>query len=120
MYDITDPSTWTNVPKWLQELDRYCSENTQKLLVGSKCDLEADRKVDPDEVKDFAASMNLEHLTVSAKNQVNVDAVFNAITRLVMRSCDIEVKEDASSKKDAPKAPVAASDSSAKGCCIML
>lgn len=45
MYDVTDQESFNNVKQWLNEIDRYASENVNKLLVGNKCDLAESRVV---------------------------------------------------------------------------
>lgn len=45
MYDITDQESFNNVKQWLSEIDRYASNNVNKLLVGNKSDLTANRAV---------------------------------------------------------------------------
>ncbi|XP_021285725.1 GTP-binding protein YPTM2-like isoform X2 [Herrania umbratica] len=45
VYDVTDQESFNNVKQWLSEIDRYASENVNKLLVGNKCDLTANKVV---------------------------------------------------------------------------
>ena len=45
VYDVTDQESFNNVKQWLNEIDRYASENVNKLLVGNKCDLTTNKVV---------------------------------------------------------------------------
>lgn len=45
VYDVTDQESFNNVKQWLNEIDRYASENVNKLLVGNKSDLTANKVV---------------------------------------------------------------------------
>lgn len=45
VYDVTDAETFEHVKTWLHEIDRYASENVNKLLVGNKSDLTSKRQV---------------------------------------------------------------------------
>ncbi|CAL5368470.1 unnamed protein product [Camellia sinensis] len=45
IYDMTNQGSFNNVKQWLSEIDRYSSENVNKLLVGNKCDLTAPKVV---------------------------------------------------------------------------
>ena len=49
--------SFKNIKQWLQEIDRYASENVNKLLVGNKCDLTDRKVVDYTTAKVITASM---------------------------------------------------------------
>jgi hypothetical protein len=51
VYDVTDEESFNNVKQWLSEIDRYASDNVNKLLVGNKSDLTAKRVVSYDTAK---------------------------------------------------------------------
>ena len=76
VYDTTDAETFEHVKTWLHEIDRYASENVNKLLVGNKSDLTTKRQVESDAAKDFAGSVNIPFLETSAKNATNVEDAF--------------------------------------------
>lgn len=50
-YDVTDQESFNNVKQWLNEIDRYASENVNKLLVGNKNDLTSQKVVSTETAK---------------------------------------------------------------------
>ena len=76
MYDTTDSETFEHVKTWLHEIERYASENVNKLLVGNKSDLTTKRQVETEAAKEFADSANIPFLETSAKNATNVEDAF--------------------------------------------
>uniref|UniRef100_A0A8C7M092 Ras-related protein Rab-1A n=1 Tax=Oncorhynchus mykiss TaxID=8022 RepID=A0A8C7M092_ONCMY len=68
--------SFNNVKQWLQEIDRYASENVNKLLVGNKCDLTTKKVVDYTTAKEFADSLGIPFLETSAKSATNVEQAF--------------------------------------------
>ena len=76
MYDTTDAESFSNVKQWLHEIDRYASENVNKLLVGNKSDLTSKRHVSFEQAKEFADSIGIEFIETSAKNSTNVEKAF--------------------------------------------
>jgi Ras-related protein Rab-1A len=51
VYDVTDQDSFNNVKQWLNEIDRYASDNVNKLLVGNKSDLTANKVVPTETAK---------------------------------------------------------------------
>jgi len=76
VYDTTDGETFEHVKTWLHEIDRYASENVNKLLVGNKSDLTSKRAVETEAAKEFADSVHIPFLETSAKNATNVEDAF--------------------------------------------
>jgi len=84
IYDLTDPGSFNNVQKWLQEIERYACENVCKVLVGNKSDLKSERKVDSSEINEFAEALELKSFETSAKEDHNITEVFFWLTMEVL------------------------------------
>jgi len=76
VYDITDRESFNNVRQWLQEVDRYASENVSKLLVGNKSDMDNKREVPYESAKEYADQLGMTFIEASAKSSKNVEQVF--------------------------------------------
>lgn len=51
VYDVTDQQSFDNVKQWLNEIDRYASDNVVKILVGNKSDLTSNKVVSSETAK---------------------------------------------------------------------
>ena len=88
VYDITDLDSFSNVKVWLGEIDRYASENVDKLLVGNKCDLEGSRQVSKEMAQEFAATLKINCIETSAKDASHVDDAFRSMAATIMGRLD--------------------------------
>ncbi|XP_021809570.1 ras-related protein RIC1-like [Prunus avium] len=79
VYDVTDQESFNNVKQWFNEIDRYASENVNKLLVGNKADLTANKVVSYETAKAFADEIGIPFMETSAKNATNVEQAFMAM-----------------------------------------
>ncbi|GLE11583.1 hypothetical protein PINS_up024093, partial [Pythium insidiosum] len=60
--------SFDHVNDWLNEVNRFASEGTCKLLVGNKSDISENRAVSYETAKAFADSLAIPFLETSAKN----------------------------------------------------
>lgn len=96
VYDTTDMESFNNVKTWLNEIEKYASENVNKVLVGNKCDLVTKKAVDTQMAQDFANSLGIPFLETSAKNSTNVDEAF------LRMACDIKARLAVSGEQNKP------------------
>eukprot|EP00992_Anisonema_acinus_P001207 TRINITY_DN10410_c0_g1_i4.p1 TRINITY_DN10410_c0_g1~~TRINITY_DN10410_c0_g1_i4.p1 ORF type:complete len:202 (-),score=47.30 TRINITY_DN10410_c0_g1_i4:110-715(-) len=85
VYDVTDMESFNNVKTWLSEIDKYATDNVNKLLVGNKCDLVVKKVVDFNSAKEFADSLGIPFLETSAKNATNVEQAFMTMSAEIKR-----------------------------------
>eukprot|EP01102_Stenamoeba_stenopodia_P022791 TRINITY_DN962_c0_g1_i1.p1 TRINITY_DN962_c0_g1~~TRINITY_DN962_c0_g1_i1.p1 ORF type:complete len:878 (-),score=250.65 TRINITY_DN962_c0_g1_i1:198-2831(-) len=97
IFDVTDQVSFNNIKKWLQECDRYCCENVNKIILGNKTDVHQKRVVSYEQAKEFAEGLGLSYFEVSAKSGANIEEAFTTLGR--------EIKNRMGSSS-APSAPV--------------
>eukprot|EP01119_Soliformovum_irregulare_P014289 TRINITY_DN3908_c0_g1_i2.p1 TRINITY_DN3908_c0_g1~~TRINITY_DN3908_c0_g1_i2.p1 ORF type:complete len:100 (-),score=20.62 TRINITY_DN3908_c0_g1_i2:240-539(-) len=89
------------------EIDRYACENVNKLLVGNKCDLNAERTVDVNAAKEFAEDFKIPFIETSAKTGFNVEKCFVQIATAIknrMSSQNVSKAADSATiKVDKPR-----------------
>ena len=83
VYDVTNGETFSNVKRWLSEIDANC-DSVQRILVGNKCEDRENRVVLEEDARRLATAIKVEYYETSAKDNLNVQEMFNAITRQVL------------------------------------
>ena len=76
VFSITDKDSFEHIDIWLKEIENHAKENVLKLLVGNKCDLNAERVVSTEEATALAKKYNIEYIETSAKNTINTNELF--------------------------------------------
>jgi small GTP-binding protein len=118
VYDITSMASFDELTDWLNDLQSLCLPNAYILFVGNKADLESQREVGAQCVKEFAERHRLEPVETSALNGKGVKEAF---TRLAF-----EVYNRVKTNQITPSTPVkpfpqpgslAAQEKQQGGCC---
>lgn len=85
VYDVTNGESFANVKRWLHEIDQNC-EMVSRILVGNKDDDPSRKVVNPHDARAFASQMGIDLFETSAKENKNVEEMFMAITRQVLKA----------------------------------
>lgn len=121
VYDVTKPTTFENVSRWLKELRDHADSNIVIMLIGNKTDLKHLRAVATEDAQSFAEKEGLSFIETSALEATNVEKAFQTILAEIYR---IISKKSLSSNEAAPTTikegqtlVVGAQDSSTKKPC---
>ena len=81
VYDVTNAESFNKIKEnWLDLAKGHAHKDAVYFLVGNKTDLGADRKVTKEEAQGFAVDNNMQFFEVSAKENNNLNKLFETIT----------------------------------------
>lgn len=83
VFDLTNYNSFLNLRNWLETIEMYETPNLIKIIVGNKCDLEKDRRVDYNEAMEFCKKNRLNYIETSAKENINIDKIFNKVVDII-------------------------------------
>ncbi|MGH0135176.1 UNVERIFIED_CONTAM: hypothetical protein FKN15_012186 [Acipenser sinensis] len=83
VYDITKLDSFVTLKKWVKELKEHGPEDIVVAIAGNKSDLGDIREVPVKEAKEYAESIAAIFVETSARNAVNVEELFQKISRLI-------------------------------------
>lgn len=92
VYDVTNVKSFKSLPIWIQECRKHAvmsGTDTPHILIGNKCDLEAENKVKTDEAQVFADQNDMALFETSAFAESEADHVEAIFMTLVhkLRQC---------------------------------
>ncbi|KAI9397040.1 hypothetical protein POPTR_004G226400v4, partial [Populus trichocarpa] len=99
VYDVTKPTTFENVSRWLKELRDHADSNIVIMLIGNKTDLKHLRAVATEDAQSYAEKEGLAFIETSALEATNVEKAFQTILSEIYR---IVSKKSLSSEESAP------------------
>ncbi|KAL6062993.1 retrograde transport, plasma membrane to Golgi [Balamuthia mandrillaris] len=81
VYDISNEDSYTDVPAWVEEGQRYAVDSIM-FLVGNKSDLADQRVTEADVAKQYAEDEDIAfYMETSAKTGENVEELFKAVAK---------------------------------------
>jgi len=86
VYDITNQETFDNVEQWYKEIDLQTTGRIHKVLVGTKCDLEKDRKIRYEDGQALAESLKIDFRETSAKTGENIEELFSELSVTILKN----------------------------------
>ena len=78
VYDITKKDTFSNIKNWIKDTENIDKE-IKGVIIGNKIDLEENREIEEDDLKELSNIKNMPALECSAKNNINVNEAFNIL-----------------------------------------
>ena len=107
----------------MESIQKHAQPGISMILVGNKCDLKDERRIFESEAKKLAAENKMNYYDVSAKENLNIDEVFQDLMEQVakrrMGGGATEEPKEAGVRLDAKKhdEQAATADQKKKGCC---
>ena len=84
VYDVTNPTSFNNLNKWLRNISEYSNDGVEKLILGNKCDMEAQRRIPKAKGESVAKENGIRFLETSAKANINIEEAFLQISGSIL------------------------------------
>jgi Ras-related protein Rab-2A len=88
VYDVTNPESFANVKKWLDEAKQNANPELVVILCGNKIDLPGERKITTDQGKRLAGENQIFFMECSAKSRIKIDELFLTVAGAIKEKVD--------------------------------
>ena len=87
-FDLTNRKTFESLSRWIEEAQKFGGK-FPFVLVGTKADLESQREISSEEIKEFLAKYNMPYYETSAKTGLNIEEVFTRLGLEILKNKNI-------------------------------
>jgi len=84
VFDVANQDSFDNIKGWLKDINKYASEDVNRVLVGNKVD-SSPRVVTAADAKAFAEETDMPYMETSAKSNTNVEATFEKLAEQIIK-----------------------------------
>ena len=93
IFDLSNPQTLNNVPKWVDEVLRHTKSDLPIILIGNKSDLVDEQTTPRKQATTLARQLNISYMETSALNATNVEKAFTTLVTTIYRKQKAKVIE---------------------------
>ena len=86
VYDQTDKNSFDHLNDWLDDILKYTTDEPIKLIIGNKDDLNEQKVISDDDIRNFVNKTNIEIVKTSAKSAFQVNYAFEKLTQKLINS----------------------------------
>jgi len=81
VFDLSDENSFKNLDKWVTDVRNIAPKNIELLIIGNKCDIPEERKIETKEAMDYAFAKGLEYYEISALTGFNIKLILETLTK---------------------------------------
>ena len=86
VFGLNDKESFDNIKEWMECFNKECTiENVPKVLVGNKCDLEIDKELNQNIIKEFAEENKIKYFETSAKDDKKINELFEKMGKMLYK-----------------------------------
>jgi len=100
MYDITNRESFDTISRWWNNILEHKEKDFPVILVGNKCDLKDERKVQKEEGEKIAKEYNVKFYEASNKDGINVEESFRELINIILSRMPDHIKKIKTTKKN--------------------
>ena len=88
LFNLTRKKTFEQVSYWIEQIENNKSKDypIHSVLVGNFCDKKEDIEVKEEDIKIIQDKYNIKYFEVSSKDGTNIDAVFEYLSKITLKS----------------------------------